>query len=126
MSRIITGISILLSLLAVCCLCSLLLPKVHLDISRQLEQAAMFAQQENWQQASRFADQAAQAWKQAHNLTTVAADHELTDEIDALFAELEIYASQREIPDFAATALHLSRLTAAIGQSQGFSLSNLI
>jgi hypothetical protein len=48
------------------------------------------------------------------------------EQIDALFAELEVYTARQDMPNFAATAAHLSRLTAALGNSQGFSLWNLL
>ena len=126
MSRIYIGIGILLLLLAVCSIFSLWIPKIHLEISRQLEQAVSFAQQEDWQQAAMVADRAAQAWQDAHGLTTISADHAPTEQIDALFAELQVYAARQDMPDFAATAAHLSRLTAAMGNNHGFSLRNLL
>ena len=126
MSRIYIGIGILLVLLVLCSLSSFLIPRIHLDISQQLEQAALSAQQGNWPQASQLANRAMLAWEQAHGLTTVAADHEPTDEIDALFAELKLYAALEDTAVFAATALHLARLTAALGSSHSFSLWNLL
>ena len=126
MSRICAGTVILLLLLGACSIFSFWMPRVHLDISRQLEQSAQQARQENWQQAGDLADRAASSWKKARVLTEIAADHEPIDEIDALFAELEVYAARREITEFAATAAHLSRLTAALGKNHGFSLRNLL
>ena len=126
MSRIRIGIGILLLLLVITGISSFSVPQMHLEISRQLAQAAQYAQQENWPQAGELADRAALSWEKARSLTAIAADHEPIDEIDALFAELEVYAARREITEFAATALHLSRLTAAMGRNQGFSLRNLL
>lgn len=126
MSRIYLGIGILLLLLALCIVFSLWVPRTHMAISRQLEQAVRFAQQDDWLQASRFVQQAAQSWKQAHDLTTMVADHEPADEIDSLFAQLEVYAAQQDAVGFGATAAQLSSLTAALGNSQSFSLWNLL
>ena len=126
MSRMIIGICILLLLLAVCSSFSLWMPKIHLDISGQLAQAAQSARQGNWQQASALAEQAAQAWENIHILTTVASDHGPIDEINALFAELAVYASRQETAEFAAAAARLSCLTAAMGKNHGFSLGNLL
>jgi hypothetical protein len=126
MSRIYTGIGILLLLLAVCCSASFVIPKLHLDISRQLEQAAQCAKQENWPQATRLAAQAAQDWKRAYDLTAVTADHSSAEEIDALFAALEQYAALEEVSDFAATAMELSHLTTALGSGHRFSWWNFL
>ena len=126
MSRIYYGIGILLLLLLLCSLFSLWSPRVHLGISGQLEQAAAFACQGDWPQAAVLANQAAAVWKKAHGLTAVSTDHAPMEQIDALFAELQVYAARRDMPNFAATAAHLSRLTAALGNNHGFSLRNLL
>lgn len=126
MSRIYYGIGILLLLLLVCSLFSLWAPRVHLGISGQLEQAAAFACRGDWPQAAALANQAAAAWKKSHGLTAVSTDHAPMEQIDALFAELQVYAARQDMSNFAATAAHLSRLTAAMGKNHGFSLGNLL
>ena len=126
MNRIYIGIGILLALLVLCCIFSFWIPKIHLEISGQLEQAALYARQENWPQASALANQARLDWKRAYTLITMVTDQGSLDQIDGLFAELELYAARQEMPDFAAAALQLSNLTAAIGQSHSFHLWNLL
>lgn len=126
MRRICIGTCILLLLLAVCVLFSWLIPQTHMAISDQLEQASRFARHADWQQATQLAEQAFDAWQRAYALTTMVADHEPSEEIDALFAQLEIYTAQHEITNFAATALQLSRLIAAIGNNHNFKLWNLL
>ena len=126
MNRIYVGACILMLLFAVCCISSYYLPQINLEISGQLEQAVQAVQDENWPQAVNFANQAALTWQRTHDLSTIAADHAPIDEIDTLFAELALYAQLEEQAQFAAISLQLSRLTAALGQSQVFSLWNLL
>ena len=54
-----------------------------------------------------------------------AANHTPMEEIDALFAEVEVYAAAREETDFAAGCAALSRKMEAMGQAHGASWWNL-
>lgn len=126
MKRIRTGACILLLLLAAGMFFSIHMQKVHSDISRQLRQAAQCAQNGDWQHASSQARQARQAWKKARNMTAATADQTPMDEIEGLFAQLEVYTTQQQMPDFAATCLHLAQLTETIGDTHKLNWRNLL
>ena len=56
---------------------------------------------------------------------TCFADHTPMEEIDALFAQVEVYAAAREETDFAAGCAALSRKVEAMGLAHGASWWNL-
>ena len=60
----------------------------------------------------------------AYELVEHAAVYTM-EEIDALFAEVEVYAAAREETDFAAGCAALSRKVEAMGQAHGASWWNL-
>ena len=126
MKRIRTGACILLLLLAAGIFCSLSMQKIHRGISQQLRQAAQYAQNGQWQQACTQAQQARQAWETARNMTAATADHTPMDEIEGLFAQLEVYTTQQQPADFAATCLLLAKLTDAIGANHRLNWQNLL
>lgn len=126
MSRIRIGACILLLLLAVCIASAIYMPKTQGKIAQQLQQAARYAQNGDWADASAAAQQAKLAWEKARFFTAVTADHSPMDQIDALFSQLEVYAGQKETTSFAATALQLSHLSAALGEDHIFRWQNLL
>ena len=99
---------------------------VHQPIARHLHDAAQAALDENWENALLHARQAAQLWEKHHRFTAAFADHTPMDEVDGLFAELHIFAQEREMPHFAAICLHLRRLTLSMAGSHSISWWNLL
>ena len=99
---------------------------IHEPISQDLEQAAHAALQEDWSTALNMARRASARWYQFHRFTAAFADHTPMDELDQLFAQLPVFAQERENPHFSATCLELSTLARAMAESQGLSWWNLL
>ena len=83
--------------------------KCHEPIARDLENAAKTALQGDMAQGEVLMLQAREAWGRSRHLGACFADHTPMEEIDALFAEVEVYAAAREETDFAAGCAALSR-----------------
>lgn len=65
-------------------------------------------------------------WEDHWNGTATVADHSPMDEVDALFAEMEIYAKAEEKPHFAAVCRELSRRISSFADAHRFSLWNIL
>ena len=70
--------------------------KCHEPIARDLENAAKTALQGDMAQGEVLMLQAREAWGRSRHLGACFADHTPMEEIDALFAEVEVYAAARE------------------------------
>lgn len=99
---------------------------IHEPIAQDLEQAAHAAMQEDWSSALHLARRASARWHQFHHLTAAFADHTPMDELDQLFAQLPVFAHERENPHFSVTCQELSSLARAMAESHRFSWWNLL
>ena len=98
----------------------------HGQISQDLQQAAEQTLNGEAEQGVLLAQQARKHWEDARRGTACVADHEPMEEIDSLFAKLEVYARQRQIPEFAACCARLSALVQAVGEAHGIQWWNLL
>ncbi len=121
MKRIWIGIGLLLAILVVGLWLGGFMENAHQPGARTLQQAAHFALEKNWNSAEAMAGQARQQWEKKWRVTAAVADHEPMDEIDALFAELEVYAQARNSSAYGAVCAHLASLLEAMGKSHRFS-----
>lgn len=126
MKRFWIGVLILAVLLVSGCLIRTALMRIHSPIAADLKRSAAAALVEDWDTALDLARHAAVRWERFHHLTAAFADHTPMDEVDGLFAELKIYARQRENPHFSATCRRLSALANAIAESHRLSWWNLL
>ena len=117
-------------LLAVLLLAGLLVSwdmgRTHTDISGHLNDAAWFALSGNWSGAREAAAAAEHSWESHRNLSSLLADHTPMEEIDALFAEMNIRSAARNAGDFAACCGCLSRKVEAMGEAHRLSWQNLL
>lgn len=126
MKRGIWGIGILLALLAFGIVTSLGMRSVHRDIGRHLELAQAAAASGQWQTAEAEVQQAADAWRRHHRFTATFADHTPMDEMDGLFAELEVFLQNRESPHFEAVCGRLILQSQAMADSHGIQWWNIL
>ena len=70
--------------------------------------------------------EARQRWQRQWNLTAAIADHSPMDEIDALFAEMDIYARTGEEPHFAACCKELAQRVQSVAAAHRFSWWNVL
>ena len=126
MKRMYIGIVLLAVMLAAGILMSVLFLRLHQPLSATLEQAKMAALSGDWEQTARLTDQAHQQWQQCRNFTAAVADHEPLEEMDALFARLEVLCRMRQADEFASDCAQLSRLAQAMADSQQITWWNLL
>lgn len=99
---------------------------IHQPIAEDLERAADAALQEDWSTALLLARRASARWYQFHRITAAFADHTPMDEVDGLFAQLPVFAQQRENPHFSSTCRQLSFLAQSMADSHSLSWWNLL
>lgn len=116
MKRSWIGFGILLALLLLCLLTAWAMDHLQSPIARQLDQAAAFAQEGQWEQAKTLAESAQTRWKQVRGLTACVADHTPMEEIDSLLAGLSCYGEE-ELADFGAACAGLSQKVQAMADA---------
>ena len=126
MKRLWIGVGVLLVLLVLGIVVSGVMDAIHAPMAEQLQQAAQAAMAEDWPAALKAAARAQKNWKAQQRLVAAFADHTPMDEIEGLFAEMEIYAQAREKQHFAATCARLAQLAEAMGESHRVSWWNLL
>ena len=98
----------------------------HLPTEKLLAQAAEKTLSGNFDEAISLATQAKTRWEEHWNGTATVADHAPMDDVDALFAEMEIYAKTQEKPHFAAVCSELSQRIQAVASAHKFSWWNIL
>lgn len=126
MKRIYLGLTILVTLLSLALLFTAMMDRIHRPIAENLLAAAQAASDENWDKAEELASAASRSWERYRKFTAALADHSPMDDMDGLFAELETYLQQREMPHFAATCCHLARLAEAMGDNHALNWWNFL
>ncbi len=118
MNRLWLGLCILAVLLGLGGVTTYGMDRICTPIADKLSSAAELVQNEQWEQASALSYQARQRWEQWHDLTASVTDHDPMEEVDALFAALEIFAKEKDTLRFAECCARLSALSQAIGEAQ--------
>ena len=80
---------------------------LHADAAETLDQAVELTLDGNFTDACEKAFRAREIWRSVRNFTASVADHSPMDEVEQLFAEMEIYAKTEEKPHFAACCRQL-------------------
>ena len=126
MKRFWIGAALLLGLLAAGIWSMTAMDSVHSAISDDLRASAQAAQSEYWDQADTLAASAASHWKESWRFSAAMADHTSLDEIEALFAQAEVYRQNRERIAYSATCAQLSKLIEALEEGHSLSWWNLL
>ena len=91
---------------------------IHEPLQDQLQQAQTAAAAGDWQKAGDLTKQAKEKWEASRHFVAAVADHEPLEEMDSLFARLEVLCLLREEDEFAADCAELARLCEAMAESQ--------
>ena len=126
MKRLWIGIGFLAVILLIGTGITLAFEQLHKPLSDTLQQASEAAMAEDWEKASALTKSAKADWEKCREFTAAVADHEPLEEMDALFAQLEVLARQQETTDFAALSAQLARMAQAMADSQSISWWNLV
>lgn len=117
MKRFWIGILVLSVLLVSGWAVAFFIQRCHEPIGRDLVQAAQIASDGQFEQAIRLAENAHAQWLRCRDFTAAFADHSVLEEIDAIFAEIRIYAAAGDILSFSAACAHLAELAKAVSES---------
>ena len=121
--RFYLGVGILLIILILGLFTQWVMEKCQQPPALLLEQAA---QAEDLQTGTELAQQAKAMWHRRWKGVAAVADHSPMDEIDTLFAEMEVYARTEEKPHFAACCSELARRVQAMADAHAFSWWNVL
>jgi len=98
----------------------------HRQVARQLEDAAWFALTEDWEKARTAASGAENDWEVHRDLFSLLADHTPMEEIDSLFARLDICSAAGNYGDFAIFCAEAARKVEAMGEAHRLTWQNLL
>ena len=126
MKRIWIGIILLAALLTAGLQISKFMKEAHLPVVQDIRRAGQLALEEQWGPAEAYARRGQELWEKKWPVTAAIADHEPMDEIDALFAQLNVYADEKETLAYSAACAHLASLLEAISQSHSCNWWNLM
>lgn len=109
MGRFWLGVSLLLLFLVFGIWTATAVASIHEPMSQTLAEASQRALGGDFQAGAALARQASASWEKHRFRTASVADHTPMDDIDSLFAEMEVYAEARDAVHFAACCAQLSR-----------------
>ena len=125
MKRIRFGTALLVFLLILSILVSNLMRKTWQHQSENLDLAAKFASVGDWAAADLLLQETSLEWARKQFLISVLCRHDEIDEIDGLFAQLNVFSAARRTVSFSSTGMVLSRLLDSLWKSHWFNLKNL-
>ena len=95
-------------------------------IAKTLEDRAWMALSDQWSDARQAAAEARQQWEESWSLRAAFGDHTPMEEIDELFAQLNISASAGERTGFAQDCVVLASWIRAVGNAHRLSWQNVL
>lgn len=126
MKRSLIGAVLLAVLLALGILTQSYMTASHSPAAAKLEGAAEMALQGDWPAARAQSEDARAIWEGNWRISGALADHAPMEDIDALFAQLAVFARQEETAEFAACCCELSRRLQAMADAHKLTWYNLM
>ena len=126
MKRMWIGTALLVLMLVSGILVTEFMERSHQPGAKDLNRAAALALDDEWGKAEALTARAQENWQKTRKITASFVDHEPMEEIDGLFAEIEVYASARDEISFSAACAYLAELMDALGESHSLKLWNLM
>ena len=120
------GVGLLVVFLILGFVTAAVMDNAHLPTEELLAQAADKTLAGDFEEAVALGFAAKHRWDKHWNGTATVADHSPMDDVDALFAEMEIYAKTEEKPHFAAVCKELSQRIQAMAEAHRFSWWNIL
>ncbi len=124
--RFYLGIGLLLILLFLGLFTAFGMEALHMPEAKLLKQAEELALSGDFTEAAHLASQAQARWDRYRHLTAAVADHTPMDEVERLFAEMEIYAKTQEKAHFAACCNQLQIMCQAMADAHSPAWWNLL
>lgn len=89
------------------------------ELSQDLQQAGDFALAGNWQAAGEKVEKSREKWEAYRPFWASFTDHEPVEQMQNLFAQLELYRTRQLEVEFAAVCRNLVHVAEAIDESHG-------
>ena len=126
MKRLWIGAALLIILLAGGISSTVVTEHFHHSLSRRLESTASAALAQDWEQTGELLHQCQSRWARNRNLIAAVVSHEPIEQIDMLYAQLEIYFQRRDSLGFSICCRALQHQTRALGETQSINWWNLL
>lgn len=126
MGRFWLGVGILVLFLVLGIWVAHAMDDVHQTIAQTLDDAAAQSLSGDLAEGIALVQQAKSNWQSHWRSTASVADHEPMDEIDGLFAQLEVYGKAGLAADFATYCARLSQLVTAVAEAHALNWWNLL
>ena len=120
------GLGLLILLLILGLLAWTGMAAAHEPSAALLEKASGLALSGDMQTATALGRQAKSRWERYRSFTASLADHAPMDDVEKLFAEMEVYAAAGESAHFAACCLQLSNMERAMYDAHSLTGWNLL
>lgn len=126
MRRMWIGVALLVLMLVSGILVAEFMERTHSPGAEDLEAAAQMAMDGNWNKAEALTAKVRKNWQRRRVITASFVDHEPMEEIEGLFAKIDVCAAERNRLDFCATCAYLAQLMEALGESHSLNFWNLM
>lgn len=111
------GVTILALFLVLGVVVTFATQSVQAPAAKALQTASQEALSGNFEKAVAEANSAYRRWLTYRNFTASVADHGPMDDVETLFAEMQVYAQAQEVPHFAACCAQLQVLLKAVAEA---------
>lgn len=126
MKRCRFGLGLLLVLLVLGTVSAWAMGKGLAPMTEGIRQAGDAALQEDWDTAETLSADVKEQWEKGFPYLASLSDHEPMENINGLFAQLEVYAQSRDPQNFAAVCGQLSRDLEAMGEAHSLKWWNIL
>lgn len=126
MKRCRFGLGLLLVLLVLGAVSAWAMVKGLEPLSETIQQAGEAALREDWEAAEEIADRVKECWENRFPYFASFSDHEPMENINGLFAQLEVYGKSKDPQNFAAICALLARDLEAIGEAHSLKWWNIL
>ena len=125
MTRVRIGFILLLALLLLGVFAQLEMERIHRPIAGLLNASAEESASGQWETARALSARASRDWQRRWRFSAALADHEPMEEIDGLFARLEVAAGEEDTLEYAAACRELARRIDAVADAHALNWWNL-
>ena len=126
MKRCWIGAGFLIALLVLGLFATWGMDRCHNDIAQDARQAAQAALEEDWNRADTLTGQAQGKWRRCWGISAALADHEVMEQINGYFAQMEVYSQARDKASFAAACAQLEVAAEAMADAHSLQWWNIL
>lgn len=126
MKRSWLGVGLLVILLFAGVMSTKWIRATHEEMARYTREAAQSALREDWAGAAERTGRVRERWEQCWRLSAALSNHAPLEQIETLFAQLEVYAAAEETVAFASGCTQLGAELQALADAQQLNWWNML